>query len=296
MKTLLLTWWTGFLGSHIIEDLRRKYNIIIIKRSTSNISKIQSFLSDITCYDLDICNLESIFQNHTIDIVIHTATNYWRNYNNLSDIIEANLYFPMKLLDFSMKYKIEAFLNTDTFWDENIELPAGLKYYALTKKDFLKYAHIALNSYESSIKFLNLKIEHLYGPRDDNTKFLPYILTSLKQNIPFINLTKGEQKRDFIYIKDAVRAYDAIIENLRQIVSPFDSFDIWTWQVSTIKEVVEKSKIFLWTKTELIFGAIEYRKWEAMEAKADITKLSSLGWKSKYTLDDWLKEIIWLMK
>lgn len=96
----------------------------------------------------------------------------------------------MRLLDIGMKYRTEAFLNTDTFWDENIELPTGLKYYALTKKDFLKYAHVALQSDDSGLKFLNLKIEHLYGPRDDNTKFLPYILSSLVQNVPSIKLTR----------------------------------------------------------------------------------------------------------
>lgn len=33
-----------------------------------------------------------------------------------------------------------------------------------------------------------------------------------------------------------------------------------------------------------------------MEAKADITRLSALGWKSRYTLDTGLSEIISLMK
>lgn len=296
MKTILLTWWTGFLGSHIIEDLRKKYHIIALKRSTSDLSRISNFFSDIVCYDIDTQDIESIFQNHTIDIIVHTATNYGRNYRYLSDIIEANLFFPIKLLDFAMKYWIEAFLNTDTFWDENIELPTGLKYYALTKKDFLKYAHLATDSSSVKMKFLNLKIEHLYWFRDDNTKFLPYIFSSLVQDTPSIKLTKWEQKRDFIYIKDAVHAYDTIIQNLDNILLPFEDFDIGTWQVHTIREIVEELKILLWANTELLFGAIEYRKWETMEAKADIEKLSGLGWKSKYNLNEGLREVISLMK
>ncbi len=92
----------------------------------------------------------------------------------------------MRLLDMGLRYHADAFINTDTFWDENMDLPIGLKYYALSKKDFLKYAHLAIEEH-ATMKFINLKIEHLYGPRDDKKKFLPYIISTLlsgKDKIP----------------------------------------------------------------------------------------------------------------
>lgn len=130
--------------------------------------------------------MESLFSSKHIDIIIHTATQYGRDYHNLSDIIESNVYLPMRLLDMGLRYHADAFINTDTFWDENMDLPIGLKYYALSKKDFLKYAHLAIEEH-ATMKFINLKIEHLYGPRDDKKKFLPYIISTLlsgKDKIP----------------------------------------------------------------------------------------------------------------
>lgn len=169
--------------------------------------------------------MERAFEEHRIDAIIHLATNYGRNYRYLSDILESNLFLPMKLIDLGLQHGVTAFLNTDTFWDEHIELPLGLKYYALTKKDFLKYAHLAIEDH-GTMKFLNCKIEHLYGPRDDIKKFLPFVLASLIQNTPSIKLTKGEQKRDFIYVKDAVTAYACILENISRIDTLMEEYDI----------------------------------------------------------------------
>lgn len=287
MKTILLTWGTGFLGSHIIEDLRKKYDIVLLKRSHSDTSKIRDFLPEIEYYNIDEVDLESIFQKRRIDMILHTATHYGRTYKYLSDIIESNLFFPMELIDLGIKYGTEAFMNTDTFWDEHIELPIGLKYYALTKKDFLKYARIAIRE-TASMKFINLKIEHLYGPRDDKQKFLPYILSSLLEKKPSIQLTKGEQKRDFIYVKDAVYAYEIILRNIESTNILIDDYDIGTGETHTIREIVEKAHTVLSSQTELLFGALEYRKGETLKTKADTSKLIWIGWKPVYTLDTWL--------
>lgn len=288
MKTILLTWGTGFLGSHFIEDLRKKYKIILLKRSFSSLKNIENFLDDVVVYDRDMNELELIFQSHQIDIIVHTATNYWRSNSYLSDIIDANLYFPMRLLDLALKYNSTAFINTDTFWDQNIELPKWLKYYALTKKDFLKYASISIE-WNENFKFLNLKVEHLYWLRDDEKKFIPYIIKSFLDNKDSIDLTKWEQKRDFIYVKDAISAYDYILSNLEKIGAWFESFEIWTWEAFSIRDVVERLKQISWANTELSFGALDYRKWETMEAKADIGRLFDFWWKNMYSLEEWLR-------
>lgn len=295
MKTILLTWWTGFLWSHIIEDLRKNYHIIAIKRSKSNTAKIHTFLSDIKTIDLDVDDLEWVFMNNQIDAIIHTATHYGRDYRFLSDIIDSNLYLPIRLIDLGLKYGVKVFMNTDTFWDENIELPIGLKYYTLTKKDLLKYAHIAIKD-SKTMRFFNLKIEHLYGPRDDNKKFLPYLISSFMGDVSSIALTLWEQKRDFIYVKDAVTAYEYILTHIDSSDQQIEDYDIWTGRTYAIRDIVERLQKLTGSKTELLFGALEYRKWEVMEAKADITKLTEFGWESKYTLDEWLIQTISSMK
>jgi len=78
-KTILITGATGFLGSHITWTLFNEgFNIIILKRSFSDIWRIREIIDKIRYYDIDKVELEIPFKENEIDCIIHTATNYGR--------------------------------------------------------------------------------------------------------------------------------------------------------------------------------------------------------------------------
>ena len=96
--TILLTGATGFLGSHILHRLlQTNHKVVILKRSFSNTWRINSVLSKVKFYDLDKTSIETAFKEQKIDIVIHTATNYGRSNQPVSDIVDTNLMFSLKL-------------------------------------------------------------------------------------------------------------------------------------------------------------------------------------------------------
>lgn len=282
-KTILITGGTGFLGSHIVNKLSDKYKIIILKRSFSNTWRIEDN-KNIFYYNIDRINLEKVFDENEIDIVIHTATSYGRNNESVSEITKTNLMFPLKLLELSLKNKVEMFINTDTV------SPKYLNEYSLSKSQLTEW----LKFYSTQIKIFNLKLEHMYGEKDSTTKFVTYIIYSFLKNIPEINLTKGEQKRDFIYIKDVVDAYYKVLKNYEKFDRGFYEYEIGSGNSITIKELVLKIKGLIEnTKTKLNFGAIEYRKNEIMESKSDITKFKKdFNWYPGYSLDEGLKRTI----
>ncbi len=89
--TILLTGATGFLGSHLLHRLLKlNYDVVILKRSTSNTWRIESVLSKIKCYDIDKVAIEKPFEEQKIDAVIHTVTNYGRNNSSVSTIVDTN--------------------------------------------------------------------------------------------------------------------------------------------------------------------------------------------------------------
>jgi nucleoside-diphosphate-sugar epimerase len=146
------------------------------------------------------------------------------------------------------------------------------------------------------IKFINLKIEHMYGPMDDETKFVPWIIKQLIEEVPEIKLTEGTQKRDFVFIDDVVSAYIATIEYEHK--STFAEFEIGTGISMPLKEFihkiyraveVSKNKSI---QTQLKFGAFPMRKGEPNEIKANNTKLNNLGWSVKYDIEEGLKKTI----
>lgn len=287
-KNILITGATGFLGSNIIKELiTENYNVIALKRSFSNTYRIDDIADNINSYNIDQISLENIFAENKIDIIIHCATNYGRRDIEPLSLIQANLTMPLQLLELGKKTRVNCFINTDTILDKRVS------YYSLSKNQFREW----LELYAKEMICLNVALEHFYGPYDDNTKFVSYIIESILNNAKKINLTEGEQERDFIYIDDVVDAFITIIKNIENLRKGFLRYEIGTGQSIKLKNFVKLVKSIVQNNdTVLNFGAIPYRENEVMSSKADITEICKLKWKPKYTLEEGLLRTISMEK
>jgi nucleoside-diphosphate-sugar epimerase len=119
IKKVLLTGGTGFVGSSLLRRLiSNSYEVILVKHSFSNIFRIKNELERVKVYDLDRVSLREIFEENEISTIIHCATKYDTN-EDTSDILEANLMFPVKLLEQAVKSgKDIVFINTDSFFNK----------------------------------------------------------------------------------------------------------------------------------------------------------------------------------
>lgn len=122
-----------------------------------------------------------------IDIVLHLST---LKKGSNSQIYEANIVYPLKLIEKLNSNFI--FINIDTTSYEYRDNPYS---HSKVFKELLKI---------SQYKFINLRIEHIYGyyPSYNLTSFL--IENMLKNN--HIDLSNGEQIRNFLYIDDLISA------------------------------------------------------------------------------------------
>ena len=287
LQTILITGATGFLGSYLLEALLLKgYKVVILKRTTSNTYRIERLLDQCISYDVDTQPLELAFRDQHIDVVVHTACHYGRNTDSITQVAESNLIFGLRILDSCLTFNTNTFFNTDTL------LQKHLNTYTLSKKQFVEW----LKQASDKIQVVNFKIEHIYGPKDDATKFVPWVLSQLKANIPEIRLTLGEQERDFIYIDDVVSAYLTALGKLPELAS-FNEFDVGTGQLLTVKTFLQNLKktykvSFDLNNTKLVFGAIPYREGEMMTVEVNNQKLLDLGWKPRTKLEDGLINII----
>jgi nucleoside-diphosphate-sugar epimerase len=282
-KSILLTGATGFLGSHILKNLLGiNYKIIILKRSFSNTFRIENDLNNLKIYNLDEINLEKIFEENEIDIVLHTATQYGRKQESIVDIVESNLMLPLKLLSLSQVYNVKTFINTDTLLDKRISS------YALSKKQFRNW----LQFYSNNMTCINVSLEHFFGPKDDSTKFVTYIIKSLIEEVEKLDLTAGEQERDFIYIDDVVEAFIVIIQNINN-QNGFYEYEIGSGVNIKIKDFILKTADILEnTTTKLNFGALPYRENEVMKSHVNLTEIYKLGWSPKTNFVDGLYRTI----
>lgn len=285
--TILLTGATGFLGSYLLRNFIKKgYVIIALKRSSSNCDRIVDLLDTCKSYNVDQINIAEIFSDNKIDIVINTVTNYGRKNGGVLPVVSTNLLFSLEILEKSIQHNIKAFINTDTLLSKEISA------YSLSKSQFVDWMKFLSNNHTKKI---NLKIEHMFGPKDDENKFIFWLINKLKNNCSSIDLTNGTQKRDFIYIDDIVEAYNAIIEHLDSF-QEYEEVEIGSGNPIEVKEVIKKIYENLSQlqpiNTKLNFGAVAYRTNESMCMQANITKLKKIGWKPKVSIEEGIKRIL----
>ncbi|MFC2443319.1 MAG: NAD-dependent epimerase/dehydratase family protein, partial [Capnocytophaga ochracea] len=182
---------------------------------------------------------------------------------------------------------------TGTFFNTGTLLYKYLNYYALSKKQFEEWLQLA----SDKIQVVNLKLEHMFGEQDGNDKFTSWILNELQQEKNIIPLTAGTQKRDFIYIDDVVSAYLTCLEQAPQL-KDFNDIEVGTGVLTPVKtfvilvkEVLEKLKGKP-IKTQLNFGALPYREGEIMEPQVDNSRLCSLGWQPKRSLEENIEQFV----
>lgn len=279
MINILITGASGFLGSSIINHLSKKnFKFFYLVRKTSNLIRINKYKKNIKIFYNDR-NLEKLFKNQKIDLVIHCATNYGTNDKNISNIVQSNLELPLKLLFLAKKYNVKCFINTDTVLKKNIS------FYTLSKFQFNEW----FKAYSNHLYCCNVKIEHFFGPKDNLTKFVINLIINVLRKKK-ISLTHGKQKRDFIFIHDVVRAFEKIINYSLKKKYGNETFEIGTGKSTSIKKIA--LMIIKLTKSDkklLNFGALPYRKNEPMNIKINLRKIKSIGWKPIYTLRDSLK-------
>lgn len=282
MKKILITGGNGFLGANLISLLIKKnYKIYATKRNKSNLARLKPFIKKIIF--LNINNLDKYFNKNNFNLVIHCATNYGLNDKKLSDIIFSNLTLPLKLLELCEKYNVKTFINTDTI------LPKNISGYTLSKYQFYEW----LEKFSEKITCINIKIEHFYGPGDNKTKFVIKNLIDLINKKKDIKLTKGKQKRDFIYIDDVISAFEEIIKWSKNKSKGIYNFEIGTKKLTSIENFMKLlKKLTHNNNTNLKFGSIPYRKGEFMKSNVNNKQLLKLGWQPKTSLNDGLKKTI----
>ena len=285
-NSILLTGATGYLGSKLGRRLLENgYRIIAVHLNHEEEEEFKydlNFSSQVKRVYLSDVTIEEIFRNDVRGI-IHTSTLYGRSGETVTDLIKANVIFPVELLTNAVKNNVEFFINTDTILNKYISP------YALTKSsvtDWMKF-------YADDIKMIDIKLDHFYGPKDKNTKFIASVLEKLLNNEEEIDLTEGKQTRDFMYVEDVIEIYNVVLANIdKMMLGQINVFEAGTDKKTSIRYVAEKLKELTGSSTKLNFGAIPYRKNEMLDYDINTTAIRLLGWRPKVSIEEGLKKVV----
>lgn len=256
LKVLILG-ASGYLGGELAEILSLQHEVYCLVRSEAAFQKanLKAPLSKII-YDHEV-------DKHFFDFALNLVVDYGRSGN--SDLENTNVNYP---------YQILAKANVRTVINFSTALPSEVSEYARTKKILeLKLESLCL---EKNIQLLNLHLQHFYGPSAPESNFITYLIKKLVTG-ETLELTDGEQKRDFLYVDDVIASIQLLLEKSKTL-KPCEIIEIGSGEAIRVRELVELIAKLSHSKSKLNFGSIPRRKSEPDELVADTSRLKEIGW------------------
>jgi UDP-glucose 4-epimerase len=305
MKKMLLLGGMGFVGKNIIESLHSKYSIIVVDRILDN-SFVERYSSMIEArYQTDLIKEDKIYEiinQHQPEIVINlvSVVTAERDLRLFPDMIEKNLNVLLRLYDaLKSQQTLEIFIQFGSC-EEYGAISSPLKEsdrerpnspYALVKQ---LTTNTTMMLYENfRFPALVVRPSNIFGPYQENSKFIPYVVSKLIKNED-LHLTKCEQKRDFIYVKDLIRYLDEIIQFKESYIGKI--INVGFGRSYPLKEIVEYLKQIINSESHIIYGALPYRANEIMDLLPDLTLLhSKIQWRPQSFYEN-LKSYVEILK
>ena len=276
-KYILITGITGFLGSHIAENLVNNYNIIGLKRKNANIWRCKEFKDKVIWIDIDVeKNYIKELTNYFIDTIIHGAwigieSNERENWSLQSK----NLQFLFELLEVAKEADVKKFIflgSQAEYGNINGVITEGQVCEPLNAYGSVKLACLEILktfSKNNNINWLWLRLFSLFGEKENKTWLFPSLIKKIKTESE-MDFTLGEQKYAYLYVKD----FALIINKIVKYEVESGIYNVSSEIVRSIRSLVEEIRDIINPKFQLNFGSLKYRDNQSMHIQGSINKLN----------------------
>lgn len=233
-KSILITGGAGFIGSHLVHHFVEKYpeyHIVNLDKLTyaGNLENLRGIEhhSNYTFIKGDICDakqLEEIFLLHKIDAVIHLAaeSHVDRSISNPIEFVKTNVLGTVTLLNVAKQAWLGRkdvrfyHVSTDEVYgslEEGEYFVEDTPYdprspYSASKASSDHFVRAYGNTY--GLPYVVSNCSNNYGPFQFPEKLLPLFISNIYQEKPLPVYGKGENVRDWLWVKDHCRAIDVI--------------------------------------------------------------------------------------
>jgi UDP-glucuronate 4-epimerase len=298
---ILITGAAGAIGSHIAErfldlghevvgvDALKVYYDPEIKKI--NLRDIEAKGGRVHHFDLAIDNIDHLLQD--VEIVFHCAAQPGISSTTpFSIYLDDNIIATHRLLEAVKNIPtLKAFIHASTSsvygaratGDETTE-PKPTSFYGVTK---LAAEQLAMSyQREHGLPVVVLRFFSVYGPRERPEKLYHKLIKSLYEDT-HLPLFEGAENhiRSYTFIEDIVDGCVLVVDNLDKAIG--EIYNLGTDTTMTTKEGIEIIENIMGKKAK--FERKPRRTGDQLETGANISKLRSLGYNPKVTLEEGLR-------
>ena len=302
MDRILVTGGSGFIGSNVIQLLMKSFKVINLDLNPSENSEIEEIIGDVRDKKL----VEQVVEK--CDAIIHLAAQVSvpLSIEYPQKTFEINIEGTQNIIDAAHKFGIKRLImaSSAAVYGDASKLPlkeesAGkcLSPYAQSKWENESQIMLAR---DKGLEAVALRFFNVYGPGQSTDgayaavipKFVE-MLTTGKQ--PIIH-GDGLQSRDFVHVKDLVRAIEHLLQCDWKLVD-FHAYNIASQNQTTILEIIELINTSI-EKINPEFNTVDPnfeqpRKGDIKHSFADISKITStLNWKPSIELSQGIEELV----
>lgn len=296
---ILLTGGAGFIGSHLVDALLKKVNKVHVVDNLST-GKLENLNLSATFYKMDICDpgLGELVCSIRPEIVYHLAAQVSvpRSIHNPYEDTRVNILGTVNLLEACVKAGVKriVFSSSAAVYGLPQYLPINeahplntISPYGASKAAAEEYIRLYQRMY--GMNYVILRYANVYGPRQDaegEGGVVSIFSSRLASREALTIFGSGEQTRDFVYVKDTVRA------NLAAATcSPNYTINVGTGEATSINKLAQTMISITNTSVEIIHqperpGDIRHSVISPQLA------LEVMGWQPIYKLKDGLKDML----
>ena len=243
-KKVLVVGGSGFLGSHVADELTEKgYEVTIFDQKKSTwINDNQKFIAS------DLLDSEHVIKSlEGFNFVIHFAgiADIGESKEKPLETIETNIIGTANLLEGCRKNKIEKFIFASSVY---VFSKYG-SFYGKSKQA----CELLIEEYQNefNLDYIHVRYGSLYGPRAQEWNGLKKYISEIIKNKQIDFSGNGEEKREYIHVKDAAIMTASLLESDEkniavnitghQVISTLDLFKL-IFEVLQLEEKINLSK------------------------------------------------------
>jgi UDP-glucose 4-epimerase len=285
LKTVLVTGHSGFLGSNLVSSLN-EYVVIGLSTNTIKDQNYKQIKKDIRKVTLNTFH-------EKIQNIVHLAavTDVFYCQENPQTCFEINVNGTQNMLEIARKNDSKfLYLSTSHVYGIPKQLlineshpTSPTSIYSASKIA----GEILCESYAKSygLDVSIIRLFSVYGPHSPQFLVISKIISQIL-NGNVVKMGNLKPKRDFLYVSDAISAIKLILKKSHG----FNIYNVGTGKSHSIQQICDMLKQISGKNLKIYSEKSQQRKNEINDVRADISKISSLGWKPKTDINSGLQQ------